>query len=175
MIGFEIRRPKLDEAELMAQFAAARFCETFGHLYHLDDLKEHLEQRYTADVFGEYILDNEMLLIAAFAENGEIVGYAKAGDVEVPFEPRANKCKELHRLYVRSDMKGSGLGLKLYQLVLDYVNSKEASELYLGVWSQNARAIAFYSRQGFEMVGKYLYQVGRTFDDERIMRLNLVK
>ncbi|MEK7661668.1 MAG: GNAT family N-acetyltransferase [Pseudomonadota bacterium] len=175
MKEMEIRRPRLEDAPSLAQFAAARFCDTFGHLYDSDDLQEHLEQKYTADVFKEYILESEMFLVAAFAENGEIVGYAKAGNVEVPFEPRDENCKELHRLYVRDDMKGTGLGLKLYQLVLDYAKSEKASELYLGVWAENARAIAFYTRQGFEIVGKYLYQVGQTFDDERIMRLNLVK
>lgn len=174
MLKWEIRKPNQGEAEKMARFAAARFCDTFGHLYHPEDLKEHLEQRYTESVFKNYLLDDEVFLVAAFTEEGEIVGYAKAGNVEVPFMPRAENSKELHRLYVRDDMKGSGLGLELYKLILDFAKAAKSSELYLGVWSENARAIAFYSRQGFEIVGKYLYQVGRTFDDERIMRLDLL-
>ena len=28
--------------------------------------------------------------------------------------------------------------------------------MYLGVWSENARAIAFYRKCGFDVVGKYL-------------------
>jgi|APTNR8051073442_1049403.scaffolds.fasta_scaffold00426_25 ribosomal protein S18 acetylase RimI-like enzyme len=175
MANWEIRPPNLAEAEKLSQFAASRFCDTFGHLYHPDDLKEHLEARYNEKVFSEYLLDENMFLVAAFNKDGEIIGYAKAGDIEVPIEPSCDNARELHRLYVRDDMKGSGLGMELYNLVLQFAQAQGARELYLGVWSQNARAIAFYSKQGFEIVGKYLYQVGRTFDDERIMRLALVK
>jgi ribosomal protein S18 acetylase RimI-like enzyme len=42
--------------------------------------------------------------------------------------------------------------------------------LWLGVWSGNLKAQAFYAGYGFEKVGEYAFPVGATRDHEFILR-----
>jgi ribosomal protein S18 acetylase RimI-like enzyme len=56
---------------------------------------------------------------------------------------------------------------------LAWTKAAKAPALHLGVWAGNERALAFYRKFGFEVVGSYHFKVGKTLDDERIMRLGL--
>ena len=42
--------------------------------------------------------------------------------------------------------------------------------IWLGVWSGNDKAQAFYAKRGFAKVGEYRFRVGETLDHEFIMR-----
>lgn len=169
--NIQILTPQKGDAKSLGNFAAQNFTKTFGHVYHIDDLNEFLSQKYNDDAVLNLINDAQIFLkIAKY--NGEIIGYIMGGPMSLPYKADIDAF-ELQRLYVSEAAKGTGLAFKLYQELLNYAKSIRATELYLGVWAHNERALKFYSGLGFEIVGKYLYQVGRTFDDERIMRIKL--
>lgn len=168
----EIRTPNLSDAKNLGEFAKEKFIATFGHLYHPDDLKEFLNQKYNTKIMEETINNKANFIKIALYDNS-IIGYILGGPMGLPFENAHSKAYELQRLYVDEIAKGTGLAKLLYQSLLHHTKTLNAPELYLGVWAENHRALKFYSNLGFEIVGKYLYQVGRTFDDERIMRLKL--
>ena len=48
-----------------------------------------------------------------------------------------------------------------------------ASVLYLSVFTENARAQAFYRRYGFYDVGRNAFRVGNHIDEDRFFRLDL--
>lgn len=52
-------------------------------------------------------------------------------------------------LFVRKNMRGHGIGSKLLNRVKKYHSS-----LALSVYKKNKRAVAFYQRQGFEVIEK---------------------
>jgi GNAT superfamily N-acetyltransferase len=77
-------------------------------------------------------------------EDGRLIGFATAGparDNDVDTE------LELWALYVRQEHYGTGVGYALFETV---VGDRAA---YLWVLAGNARAIAFYERQGFRLDG----------------------
>lgn len=162
------------DAQKLAEYAAKRFNDTFGFVYDPLDLANHLQEKYTPETYLEAINNREIFTQVAIDAGENIVGYSQAGPMGLPHDGAISGAFELYRLYVNDECKGSGLAKQLFDNVLARASEIGAPALYLGVWSQNARALAFYSRLGFEIVGKYLYQVGKTFDDERIMCLNLV-
>ena len=171
MLEAKIRLASISDAKAMSKFAGDRFKDTFGHIYDPDDLREFIAEKYNEGKFAEYIIDKTMQNLLAFDDGGEIVGYSQAGAMTLPLDDAIDGAIELYRFYVGDEAKGTGLAKRLFGEVLEFANQKKAPALYLGVWSQNFRALAFYEKLGFEIVGKYLYQVGRTYDDERIMRL----
>ena len=46
---------------------------------------------------------------------------------------------------------------------------RQARTLYLGVWERNARALAFYTKQGFRDVGSRTFILGADHQTDRIM------
>lgn len=170
-----IRAATRTDARQMASFAAQRFIDTFGFNYDPNDLAEFVAQKYNEVVFANYIENPAIQNLLAISENGAIIGYSQTGPMGLPLENSIPNSLELYRFYIADEAKGSGLAMRLFESLMAFVKSKNAPVLYLGVWSQNHRALAFYHKLGFEIVGKYLYQVGNTFDDERIMRLKITE
>ena len=45
--------------------------------------------------------------------------------------------------------------------------------IWLGVWEQNLRALAFYRKYGFEVVGNHVFQFGTDAQTDLIMAANI--
>jgi diamine N-acetyltransferase len=164
--------PANDDAARLSSFGAAMFVETFGHNYPPADLAAFLENAYVPEKWAALLADQDQHWRMACDGGGTILGYVQAAPMGLP-HPHEAGAVELCKLYVTEAAKGSGLAAALQQSVLDWARERGAPALYLGVWSLNPRAQAFYRRQGFEAVGAYRFQVGNTLDDEVIMRLAL--
>lgn len=100
-------------------------------------------------------------LLAERAEH--LIGFAelRLGAVHelVPDRPVA----ELHRLYVQARFAGSGVGTALLREAEEMAAREGAVTLWLIVWAENAKALAFYARRGYEELGAASY----VFEDEQ--------
>jgi diamine N-acetyltransferase len=172
MNGWTIETPAPAGAASLANFGAAQFSLTFGHNYPAKDLSDFLAQSYSAEKWARLLADPSQHWRCAKASDGTIVGYVQAAPMGLPLAHEAG-AKELCKLYVADAVKGTGLAGTLHQSVVDWARSAGAPALYLGVWSLNPRAKAFYRKVGFEAVGRYQFQVGSTLDDDIIMRLKV--
>ena len=102
--------------------------------------------------------------------DGEAIGYALAGPCKLPHPEVTPACGELDRIYVVSEHRGGGLGSRLLEATLAWLERDGPRRLWIGVWSENLGAQRLYARHGFEVVGTYDFAVGRVRDHEFIMR-----
>ena len=100
--------------------------------------------------------------------DGRAVGYAEAGRCLISHPEVTPGCGELQRLYVRSEVQGAGLGRRLLDLALAWLE-RPGRRLWIGVWSQNLGAQRLYARYGFSKVGEYEFHVGQSCDREFIL------
>lgn len=170
--GVAYRDATTDDAEMLAALARETFIATFAHLYAIADLNVYLAATYGADIQGAELADPLSRHRLAFHQD-EAIGYAKMGAFKLPAAPIGAHVRELHRLYVREAAKGKGVADALMRWTIDVARADGADALYLGVYQHNERAQRFYARYGFEIVGEYWYEVGRTRDPEYIMRAPL--
>ena len=77
---------------------------------------------------------------------------------------------ELKRLYLLASHQNGGRGGKLFDVVERWLLRHGPRTLWIGVWSENLGAQRFYARHGFHKVGGYKFPVGKTMDDEFILR-----
>ena len=68
---------------------------------------------------------------------------------------------ELARFYVSRKFQGTGVAQQLLGIVLAHAELQGCPTLWLSVWQENARAIAFYNRWGFRTIGaaKFLMEI----------------
>jgi ribosomal protein S18 acetylase RimI-like enzyme len=158
------------DAEAIAAFAERTFTETFGHLYPPEDLTAYVAAKYRVDVVAAEIADPDVRYVLALRA-GAIVGYSKLGVVDMDVD--ATDALELHRLYVDTSVKGSGVAKALMDDGLAWARGKGARVMFLSVWENNERAQAFYKRYGFEHVKEHKFMVGRVADRDFIWRLAL--
>ncbi len=86
---------------------------------------------------------------------------------------RQNASKMAHRatlvmVYLRRELRGTGLAERLLDAVADYARNEGIIQLELAVSADNPTAIRFYNREGFSEVGRipggFLHE-GREIDD----------
>lgn len=91
-----------------------------------------------------------------------------AGPCGLPHPEVTPSCGELHRLYVRREAQGSGLGRRMLEAVFGWLE-RPGRRLWIGVWSENFGAQRLYARYGFSKVGEYEFRVGASRDREFIL------
>ena len=163
-----IRRATPADAGALAAISRATFVETFGHLYPEADLNDFLEHAYSVRATRRLLADPRHAAWLVEAHEGA-VGHALAGPCDLPHPEVTPRCGELKRLYLLKAHQRDGLGSRLLDLALDWLEANGASRLWVGVWSENHGAQRLYERRAFKKVGEYEFPVGRVRDREFIL------
>jgi ribosomal protein S18 acetylase RimI-like enzyme len=169
MDGVIYRDAALSDAEELARVARDTFIATFGALYRAEDLAAFLAETRSPEAVARYLAESDTRHCLALRD-GTIVGFADLGPFKLPYDPGQRRAVELHRLYVVEAAQGKGIADRLMAWILDQAQDLGAEDLYLGVYQDNQRAVRFYMRHGFEIVGEYLFEVGAHRDQEYVMR-----
>jgi GNAT superfamily N-acetyltransferase len=142
--GVTLRTAVLADAEAGARLHRDCWRESYGPITDLTALEEHLadEAGWTAR-WATQIEAGFAPLLAVEPEDVP-VGFARSGDSRDDDVPDT---VELYALYVRTAWHGSGIGAALFDRVIG------TAPAVLWVLEDNARARAFYRRQGFEPDG----------------------
>lgn len=164
-----IRRATLDDAQALSRIGAETFTETFGRLYPPEDLAAFLPEAYGLERTRRDLGDPAKASWLV-EKDGEVVGYATAGPCDLPHAEVTPACGELKRLYILKAHQGGGVGSRLLNQTLDWLQKDGPRPLWIGVWSENHGAQRLYGRMGFEKVGEYDFIVGETRDHEFILR-----
>ena len=164
-----IRRAGLDDAPVLATLGARTFTESFGQLYSDEDLQAFIDESHTPAAYGRVLTDPAYALWLA-EDDGHAVGYALAGPSGLPHADVAPGDGELKRLYMLASAQGGGVGARLFEQALAWLERAGPRTLWISVWSENYGAQRFYARYGFQHVGEYEFIVGQQRDREFIFR-----
>ena len=158
------------DAPALAALARDSFAETFGHLYSPENLAAFLAG-HTADGWAAILAspDDAVRVVEA---DGRFVGYARIGQPKLPFESEPGAL-ELRQFYLLRPAHGTGLADELMTWILDEAIRRGAPAIYLSVFKDNARAIRFYARHGFQFVTTHAFLVGEHRDTDHILRRDL--
>jgi ribosomal protein S18 acetylase RimI-like enzyme len=165
-------RPALPEdGSALAALARQVFTETFGAHYDAGDLAAHLDRTFGPGGLPAELEDPAFRVMLA-EESGALAAYLKLAPMALPVDHPAGSL-EIRQLYVLEPWQGKGVAQRLMDWAIDTARARGAPALYLSVWSQNARAIAFYRRYGFVVAGTAPFAVGARIDEDPVMRFDL--
>lgn len=163
-----VRRAELAEAASAALVASATLLDAFAGILSSADIVAHCAHHNTPEQFAFWIADPGSVVTLAVAANGAApVGYTVLTKPDLPVERRSADI-ELKRIYTLSRVHGTGLGPELMQRAFEDARAMDKLRVLLGVYSGNARARAFYERQGFVVVGTRHFRVGATLHDDAV-------
>jgi ribosomal protein S18 acetylase RimI-like enzyme len=164
-----IRRAEAVDAAVLADLGARAFAATFGHLYPPRDLESFLAEAHAVEKVAAE-LANPATAAWLAERDGDAIGYAIVGPCALPHADVTPSCGELKRIYVLAEGRGDGLGSRLMDEALAWLERDGPRRLWIGVWSENLGAQRLYERLGFRKVGEYGFRVGDTIDREFILR-----
>ena len=165
-----------DVAEL-AEVAAATFVLACPPGTPPASISAFIAAHLSAANFASYLSDPARDIRVA-VRDGRIAGYTmlvfgEPNSPDVVAALTARPTVELSKVYLLADHHGAGLADTLMTATLDVARARGAAGVWLGVHDQNLRAIRFYTRNGFAIVGAKTFQVGDQIDDDHVMERSL--
>jgi ribosomal protein S18 acetylase RimI-like enzyme len=163
-----LRRATPADAARLAAFAATAFSDTFAVDNRADDMAAYLAETFGESQQRAELTDPNCTVFLA-ERDGEIVGYAMLHDGPPPPCVHDASAIEITRLYAGQRWIGAGIGALLMQRCLVEAASRARRTIWLGVWERNVRAIGFYQRWHFSIVGSQPFQLGSDRQNDRVM------
>ncbi|MDP1026152.1 GNAT family N-acetyltransferase [Sphingomonas sp. KR1UV-12] len=168
MTDWRLRRASPADAPAVALVAAASFLETFAGILSGADIIAHLTAKSAPATFAAWAEDFGSVVTLAEHENGAApVGYTVLTAPQEVGDTGPGDI-ELRRIYTLSTARSTGLGAALMEQALDDARALGANRMLLGVFAGNARACAFYERQGFVVAERRRFKVGATWHDDLV-------
>jgi len=168
MIEWRLRRASVEDAPAVALLAGASFLATFAGVLDGADIVAHVEKNSSTTRFADWLSDPaSVVVLGEHAAGYAPIGYTLLTPPDLPIDIGDGDI-ELRRIYTLPLAHKTGLGQALMSRAIDDARAMRKDRVLLGVLGSNARARAFYERQGFSIVGRRLYQVGSAFCDDVI-------
>lgn len=154
-----IREATEKDAAPLANLAERTFRDTFANMNRSEDMEAHCRTAYGASIQALEINDPSRTTFLCHA-NGQLIGYGQLRWKDPPACVAASRPAEIQRLYVDTPWHGKGVSQALMASLLGKAMAGGADAAWLGVWERNPRAIAFYEKSGFAVVGEHVFLLG---------------
>jgi diamine N-acetyltransferase len=172
-VHVEVRVATPEDAQLLADLGARAFRDTFG-----PDNSEADMANYLATAFGPGVqareLEDEHSTFLIAQVGGSTAGYARLQFGDSPPCVGGGRPVEIARFYADRPWIGHGVGVALMRASLDLAAGKACDIVWLDVWEKNPRAIAFYEKWGFAVVGNQAFQLGGDLQNDLLMSREVI-
>ena len=113
-----------------------------------------LEKMYSLESLQQQFASGHVFILIQV--NDDYQGFAS-------FEVKENQTAKLHKLYLKKEMHGRGMGKDIIQFIEKYCVSKQQKEIELNV-NRNNKSLKFYLSQGFNIHDTVDIEIGNGFE-----------
>ncbi len=154
-----IHQANLDDAKRLSLLAEQTFRDTFGPLNTVENMTLFCQSAYGESIQTAEIANPNMVTLLVDHQT-ELIGYAQLHWGPAPACVTAERPGEIQRFYVQNGWHGKGIAQSLMNACIEAMQQKGADVVWLGVWENNPKAIAFYKKCGFVAVGEQVFPLG---------------
>jgi ribosomal protein S18 acetylase RimI-like enzyme len=172
--GITVRTCNQKDIDTLVSLGIKTFRDTFDEFNDPKNMMLYITSTFTKKIVEAEMEQPGTVFFLAF-DGRKAAGYAKLRTSQSPVGPNRANDLEIERLYVHRDYFGKRVGHMLMQTCLALAQKKGYEVLWLGVWENNARAIAFYEKNGFERFGQHTFMLGDDAQTDWLMKKELKK
>ncbi len=155
------------DADAIARLAARTFPLACPPTTTQENIEAHIRGELNAERFREQMATATFLVVDA--GDGEVCGYAMIATDPPPIDNDWHNPAELRRIYVDADRHGQGVAGALMRESLRIAKGDGHDWMWLGTNMDNARALRFYEKAGFSIVGRRTFRVGPSVESDYVL------
>ena len=140
------------ELKEIAELADVIWHECFTDIISEGQIDYMVEKFQSYDAMTKQIIAQDYSYYSV-REGGELCGY-------IGVKPEKGDRFFLSKLYLRSDMRGKGIGSLMLKRVFEEAGASGKKRVYLTVNKHNDRAIAVYKKAGFVIADEAVTDIG---------------
>ncbi len=168
-----IRAARPEDAAALAELAALTFPLACPPGTSAEAIAEHIATTLSERNFAAYLAEPTKVLLVAEDDHG-LAGYTmlvvgEPEDTDVAAAVDVRPTIELSKVYVHPDRHGGEVAGELMSATLTRAAEEGVRSVWLGVNSENSRAIRFYGKSGFAIAGPRTYFVGDQPHSDHVM------
>lgn len=155
-----IVRAKKEDYKLLAEIGIPSFLTAHKHSAAKEIVEAYMEEKYSLRAFKKE-LEDEANIYHIIYHDGSPAGFAKV--LINATHPDISKpgVTKLERLYLLKEYFGLDLAQKLVQYNIDFAKRLGQEGMWLHVWIENHRAVAFYKKVGFKVIGAFDFKLAK--------------
>lgn len=154
----ETKRATIKDARLLSKLSIASFLPAHGHSAPKEDIDNYVAKNFSEKNFVKE-LENQENEYYLMTYQEKIAGFSKvifnSKNENIPY----NNITKMERLYLLEEFYGLGLGKDLFNFNVSLAKKNNQVGIWLAVWVENLRAISFYKKMGFKIVGSYDFKI----------------
>ncbi|MBA2407222.1 MAG: GNAT family N-acetyltransferase [Chitinophagales bacterium] len=167
-----LRKATIEDAETLTILGVHTFTQTWAPFTKPDDLKIYVETAYAVDIIEQELRNDDIIYFVAM-DGEKMIGFVKLSRKQDLGKWITDHCLEICRLYVLKEYFDKKVGKLLMETTINIAIKENTESIVLGVWEDNHRAVAFYKKWGFEVIGAHPFVVGSQVDTDLVMRKKL--
>lgn len=157
-----------DDVSLLVALGRRTFRDTFAADNTECDMAAYLDAAFGEHIQAAELADPSSMFLIAQVDD-VAAGYARLCFGPAPACIPGARQAEVRRLYSDAPWIGRGIGAALMSACLRTAVARECDVVWLDVWERNPRAIAFYRKWGFEVVGEADFVLGDDVQHDLLM------
>jgi len=167
-----IRECSISDLPILQKISRETFQSTFGDMNTQENMNAYLEEAFHPERLKRE-LENEGTSFYFIYENEELAGYLKLNESEAQTDVHDPASLELERIYVAGSFQGKGVGRRLMEKAVAEAARRKKTYLWLGVWEKNKKALAFYEKNGFYLMGTHAFVMGTEVQTDYLLRKDM--
>jgi diamine N-acetyltransferase len=162
----------LNDVEKLQAISRITFSQTFMEYNTAEDMETYLSNSFSIEKLSAELNNPDTEFY--FAQDQDIiVGYLKVNTGLAQTENKDATAFEIERIYVDQAYLGKKIGQLLFEKAIELAKAKNKSYVWLGVWEENHRALAFYHKNGLVPFDKHIFKLGNDEQTDIMMKLEL--
>ena len=140
------------DIKILTQVGRRSLLESHGHSAPAEVMQAYISEKFTEASLEQELADPQNIFHIIW-HNQQPAGYSKI----IYSQPLANvsqkKITKMERLYLLQEYYSLKLGQQLLQFNIELSRSQGEEGMWLYVWKENERAMRFYTKAGFKIIG----------------------
>lgn len=170
--GISVRTCNTKDVETLVAVGIKTFRDTFDDFNTPENMIRYINGTFTKKAIEHEIREPGTVFFLAF-DGRNVAGYAKIRSGRHPEGLEDVTALEIERLYAHTQYIGKRVGYMLLNSCVSYAKKNGCRTLWLGVWENNSRAIAFYQKNGFKKFGQHTFMLGNDAQTDWLMKKEL--
>lgn len=156
-----IRKATVNDVANIIAIGTKTFLETYLTNTPKEAVETFIKQTFDKTTVTEELLNPAIYYHLIYQED-TLVGYSKIVLNVANPNIRQQHITKLDRFYVLKEFHGQNFGKQLFDYIVNFTQTKQQEGIWLYVLIENKRAVNFYTKNNFKIVGYHDFVISET-------------
>ncbi|MFC4097558.1 GNAT family N-acetyltransferase [Euzebyella saccharophila] len=157
----KIEEAAIQDCQKLIALGKSTFSTSHGHSAAPQNIQEYMDANFTVTKLLPELLDKNCIYSLIYMDDS-LAGYSKITLNATHLQINSSQATKLDRLYLDQNFYGKDLGKKLMHHNFRLSQEKQQLGMWLYVWKENKRAVNFYQKMDFKIVGEDDFRITDT-------------